>query len=543
LIELGTGDDLNSRITSLAPNASSQRMAKEERFDTVALLLRATDDVAVIKRSVRAGTELFNDSIRLTVGRDIPAGHKIALTSIADGTPVKKYGQVIGFARGNITAGDHVHTHNLVMKDFSRDYQFCAEARPVDYYPAEKKRQFQGYARPGGRVGTRNYIAVISSVNCSASVSHYVKDRFRTEDFRRDFPNVDGVIAFTHKSGCAIQPGEPHQLLMRVLAGIARHPNIAGYVMIGLGCEVNQVQFIRKEYRLDELKPGETAPTFLTIQGTGGVRRTVDAAAAAVTKLLPAANDLHRTPQPISKLILAENCGGSDGNSGITANPALGVASDELVRYGGTSVLAETPEIYGAEHLLTRRAVTREVGEKLVSRVRWWEEHARQHNATIDNNPSYGNKEGGLTTIYEKSLGAVAKGGQSPLAAVYHYAEPITSAGFCFMDTPGYDPVSMTGLVCGGCNIGVFTTGRGSVYGCKPAPCIKVATNTALYNWMQDDMDINAGTILDGAETVEQVGRRIFEKIIAVAGGEKTKSELAGIGDEEFAPWILGPTF
>ena len=269
----------------------------------------------------------------------------------------------------------------------------------------------------------------------------------------------------------------------------------------------------------------------------------MDAAAAAVTKLLPVANDLRRRPEPVSKLVLAENCGGSDGNSGITANPALGVASDELVRYAGTSVLAETPEIYGAEHLLTRRAVSREVGEKLVSFIRWWENHARQHNATIDNNPSYGNKEGGLTTIYEKSLGAVAKGGQAPLAAVYQYAEPITAAGFSFMDTPGYDPVSMTGLVCGGCNIGVFTTGRGSVYGCKPTPCIKVATNTPLFNWMQDDMDINAGTILDGTESLQQVGTRIFEKIISVASGEKTKSESAGIGDEEFAPWMLGPTF
>jgi len=518
-------------------------MAKEERFAQFALLLRDTDDVAVIKRPVRAGTELSDDSIHLIAGRDIPAGHKIAVKAISDGAPVRKYGQTIGFAKGNIAPGDHVHTHNLEMRDFARDYDFCAAARPVEYYPPEKMRSFQGYARPGGRVGTRNYVAVISSVNCSASVSHYVKDRFKIEELRRDFPNVDGVVAFTHKSGCGIQPGEPHQLLMRVLAGIARHPNIAGYVMIGLGCEVNQVQFIRQEFKLDELKPGETAPTFLTIQSTGGVRRTVDAAAAAVTKILPVTNDNRRVPQPISKLILAENCGGSDGNSGITANPALGVASDELVRYGGTAVLAETPEIYGAEHLLTRRAVNRGVGEKLVSLIRWWENHARRHDATIDNNPSYGNKEGGLTTIYEKSLGAVAKGGLSPLAAVYQYAEPITTTGFCFMDTPGYDPVSMTGLVCGGCNIGVFTTGRGSVYGCKPAPCIKVATNTPLYNWMQDDMDINAGTILDGTETVEQVGRRIFEKIIAVAGGEKTKSELAGIGDEEFAPWILGPTF
>ena len=337
--------------------------------------------------------------------------------------------------------------------------------------------------------------------------------------------------------------GDAYEILKRVLAGVARHPNIVGYVMIGLGCETNQIQFIRKEHHLDKLREGESAPVFMTIQHLGGVRKTVEAGVAAVSKLLPMANDQRRTSQPISKLILAENCGGSDGNSGITANPALGVASDELVRYGGTSVLAETPEIYGAEHLLTRRATSRQVGEKLVGVIQWWEEHARLHKATIDNNPSPGNKEGGLTTIYEKSLGAVAKGGQSPLAAVYDYAAPITTPGFCFMDTPGYDPVSMTGLVSGGCNIGVFTTGRGSVYGCKPAPCIKVATNTPLFDHMNEDMDINAGTVLDGIETVEQVGNRIFEKIISVAGGEKTKSELAGIGDEEFAPWVLGPTF
>src|SRR5437879_3083192 len=271
------------------------------------------------------------------------------------------------------------------MRDFGRDYQFCAEATPVNYYPPEQMRFFPGYGRPGGRVGTRNFIAVISSVNCSASVSHYVRDRFRTEEFRRDFPNVDGVIAFTHKSGCALDPGEPQQLLQRVLAGIARHPNISGYVMIGLGCETNQVDAIRKGFQMDEPLPGESAPVFMNIQGAGGVRKTVEAGVAAVARLLPAANAMHRTPHPISKLILAENCGGSDGNSGITANPALGVASDELVRYGGTSVLAETPEIYGAEHLLMRRAVSREVGEKLVDLIRWWENHVRQFNSSIDN--------------------------------------------------------------------------------------------------------------------------------------------------------------
>jgi len=515
----------------------------QREFDAVAVLLHETDSVAVLKRAVKAGDELRNGSLQVRVAQNVGPGHKIALAEIADGAPVRKYGQIIGFARGRITTGEHVHTHNLALKDFERDYQFCAEVKPINYYPDEEMRFFQGHARPGGRVGTRNYVAIISSVNCSASVSHYVRDRFRTEDFKRDFPNVDGVVAFTHKGGCGIDPGEPQQVLQRVLAGMARHPNISGYVMIGLGCESNQVEAIRRSHQLDQTRPGESAPVFMNIQGAGGIRKTVEAAATAVTKLLRLADDLRRAPQPISKLVLAENCGGSDGNSGITANPALGVASDELVRYGGTSVLGETPEIYGAEHLLTRRAVSREVGEKLIERIHWWESHARQHNSSINNNPSHGNKEGGLTNIFEKSLGAVAKGGQSPLAAVYQYAEPIMTRGFCFMDTPGYDPVSMTGLIAGGCNIGVFTTGRGSVYGCKPAPCIKVATNTALYNWMEEDMDINAGTILDGTETVEQVGFRIFEKIIAVAGGEKTKSELAGVGDEEFAPWQLGPTF
>lgn len=512
-------------------------------FATTAIRLHESDDVAVLKQPVRAGDTISESSLEIRVAQNIGAGHKLALRDMAAGAPVRKYGQIIGFAHGRIAAGEHVHTHNLECEGLTRDHEFCTEVKPVDYYPPEQRRTFAGYARPGGKVGTRNYLAVISSVNCSASVAHYVRDRFRTPEFQRDFPNVDGVVAFTHKGGCAMDTGEPQQVLQRVLTGIARHPNISGYVMIGLGCEVNQVAAIRQAYALDRVQPGESAPVFLNIQSAGGVRKTVEAGVAAVTALLPAANALRRTPQPVSKLILAENCGGSDGNSGITANPALGVAADELVRHGGTAVLAETPEIYGAEHLLTRRAVSRAVAEKLLDRIRWWENHARQHHSSINNNPSHGNKEGGLTNIIEKSLGAVAKGGQSPLVAVYQYAEAITPPGFGFMDTPGFDPVSMTGLVAGGCNIGVFTTGRGSVYGCKPAPCLKVATHTALFNWMAEDMDLNAGTILDGTETVAQVGQRIFEQIIAVASGEQTKSELAGLGDEEFAPWHLGPVF
>jgi len=513
------------------------------RFAECAIRLREDDDVAVVKQTLKAGVELTGSPICLTVRQDIPAGHKIALRNVAAGAPVRKYGQVIGFAKGPIAPGEHVHTHNLEIKEFSRTYEFCIKARPVEFYPPEQMRHFQGYARAGGRAGTRNYVAVISSVNCSASVARHVAEHFRGPELRHDFPNVDGVVAFTHKSGCGIDPGEPVQLLQRVLAGIASHPNIAGCLLVGLGCEVNQAQALVNHHKLDQVSPGNPAPVLLNIQSTGGMRRTVETAILDLSrKLLPRANEARRTALPISKLVLAENCGGSDAYSGITANPALGVASDQLVRYGGTSVLAETPEIYGAEHLLVRRAVSREVGEQLLARVRWWEAHVRQHGITIDNNPSVGNKAGGLTTIYEKSLGAVAKGGQAPLMAVYQYAEPITTAGLCFMDTPGFDPVSMTGLVAGGCNIGVFTTGRGSVYGCKPAPCIKVASHTPLFDWMKEDMDLNAGTILDGTETVGQVGLRLFEKIIAVASGEKTRSEQSGIGDEEFAPWILGPT-
>jgi altronate hydrolase len=508
-------------------------------FADFALRLHPADEVAVLKRTVKAGAELVNGSASVTAAATIPAGHKIALQLIRDGAPVRRYGQIIGFAQGDIAAGEHVHTHNLVCKNYERNYSL-GDIAPLPQ-PADT-RTFQGYTRPGGKAGTRNYIAIISTVNCSASVSKYIKERFRPEDLRRDFPNVDGIVALTHKVGCGIPADQTLELIQRVTVGMARHPNISGYVMIGLGCEMNQVGILQKERGL-EAQPGECAPTFMTIQQSGGVRKSVEAGVAAVAKLLPRANEMRRTAQPVSKLILAENCGGSDGNSGITANPALGVASDLLVSHDGTSVLAETPEIYGAEHLLIRRAVNQQVADKLIRQIRWWENYARMWNASIDNNPSYGNKDGGLSTIYEKSLGAVAKGGQAPLAAVYDYAEQISTPGFCFMDTPGYDPVSMTGLVAGGCNIGVFTTGRGSVYGCKPAPCIKVATNTALYQWMEEDMDLNAGTIMDGAETVEQVGARIFEKILSVASGEKTKSELAGIGDEEFAPWFVGPQF
>lgn len=500
--------------------------------------LHPDDDVAVARRRLLAG----ESAGELTFPSAIPAAHKLALRPLAKGTAIRKYGQFIGRASMDIPAGAHVHVHNVDTGELATGDHFLEPTAPWDLLPESERRTFQGFARPGGRAGTRNYVAVISSVNCSASVSQFVARRFTPEALRRDFPGVDGVVAFTHKAGCATAD-EGTEILQRVLAGIARHPNIGAYVVIGLGCETNQAVAMVRRQGLDQPEGGGEAPLVLNIQQQGGISRTVEDAVKAVSGLLPAVNAQRRSTQPLSRLVVALNCGGSDGHSGITANPALGWASDLIIRHGGTTVLAETPEIYGAEHLLTRRAISREVSEALLERIRWWEDHAQKHGASISNNPSAGNKEGGLTTIFEKSLGAVAKGGQAPLMSVLQYAQTITGPGLCFMDTPGYDPVSMTGLVAGGCNVGVFTTGRGSVYGCKPAPCIKVSTHTPLYRWMEGDIDLNAGTILDGEETISQVGQRIFEAILSAANGERTKSEHAGLGDEEFAPWPLGPVF
>jgi altronate hydrolase len=506
----------------------------------VAVQLRPEDNTAVAARPLGQGLEIQTDGRTLSVQARVGLGHKLALRPIAQGEAVYKYGQIIGFASADIPAGGHVHVHNVAADAFARDYAFCRDCPPPPA-PAEP-RYFDGYDRGDGRFGTRNYLAIISTVNCSASTSKYISERVRAAGMLRDFPNVDGVVAITHKAGCAIQyDGPDHRQLDRTLAGFARHPNVAAYILIGLGCETGQAIHLIENEGLLQLNGSGKKPTVLTIQECGGIGKTVEAGVRAVAELLPRVNDVRRTRLPAGKLVLGTNCGGSDGNSGVTANPALGVASDLLVAQGGASILGETPEIYGAEHLLTRRAVSRAVGEKLVERIKWWEWYTGIFGAEINNNPSPGNKEGGLTTIYEKSLGAIAKGGSTALVDVVGYAEPVTAHGLVVMDTPGYDPVSMTGIVAGGANVLVFTTGRGSVFGCKPAPSIKVATNTPMYQHMIDDMDINAGSILEGTP-VEAVGRQIFEEILAVASGKKTKSELNDVGEEEFAPWSIGPT-
>jgi altronate hydrolase len=518
----------------------------------VAVQLRPEDNIAVAARHLSAGQTFQLNDRTITLSSRVGLGHKIALASIRKGEAVYKYGQIIGFASRDIAPGDHVHVHNVAADAFERDYAFCRDCPPAPPTPAEK-RTWMGYDRGDGRYGTRNYIAIISTVNCSASTSKYISERFRQSDLLKQYPNVDGVVAITHKAGCAMQyDGPDHRQLDRTLAGFARHPNVAAYILVGLGCETGQAVHLIEGEHLLALTPSPSPrggegrragaqPTVLTIQECGGIGKTVEAGVKAIAELLPRVNDIRRVPLSADKIVLGTQCGGSDGNSGVTANPALGIASDLLVEQGGTSILAETPEIYGAEHLLTRRAVSRAVGEKLVERIKWWEWYTGIFGAEINNNPSPGNKEGGLTTIYEKSLGAIAKGGSTALMDVVGYAEPVRAKGFVVMDTPGYDPVSMTGLVAGGANVLVFTTGRGSVFGCKPAPSIKVATNTPMYDHMIDDMDVNAGVILSGT-SVEEVGRQIFEEVLATASGKKTKSEINGVGEEEFAPWSIGPT-
>jgi altronate hydrolase len=494
--------------------------------------LSPDDNVVIAIDLVNQGA----DAAGLTARERILRGHKMAVEPIREGEPILKFGQIIGFAKNHIAPGEWVHEHNVGLHDFERDYAFCADAKDDDLLPPELQATFQGYRRASGKTGTRNYIGILTSVNCSASVARFAAAEVERSGILRDYPSIDGIVAIVHGTGCGHAAyGEGFDILRRTQWGYASHPNFAGVIMVGLGCEVFQIGRMKQEYGLTETDTFRT----LTIQETGGTRKTVQAITDAVKAMLPVVAKAQRETRPASELILALQCGGSDGYSGLTANPALGVASDLLVRHGGTSILSETPEIYGAEHLLTRRAATREVGEKLVSRIRWWEAYTERNGGEMNNNPSPGNKAGGLTTILEKSLGASAKGGRSTLQAVYEYAEQVKDHGFVYMDTPGYDPVAATGQVAGGANLIAFTTGRGSAFGCKPAPSLKLATNSDIYRRMIDDMDINCGDILDGI-SLEAKGQEIFDILLKVASGEHTKSEELGYGDLEFVPWQVG---
>jgi altronate hydrolase len=502
--------------------------------------LNPRDNTCVAREPMSAGDEISVAGQTVTLTEEIRTGHKIAVEPIATGDPIFKYGQVIGAATQPISVGEWVHVHNVATGKLVQEYAKATDIPAPP--PAITDRTFMGYRRSNGGVGTRNYIGLISTVNCSASVCKYIADRFNRDELKK-YPNIDGVVAFKHGEGCGMEwAGSNHEMLNRVMAGMANHPNIGAYLIIGLGCEQASIGYLVRSHNLVQIDgtDGPAPPLTLTLQDCGGTAKTVEKGLELLAQLMPAANDVQREEVPASEIVLATECGGSDAYSGITANPAVGYASDLLVAAGATSILGETTEIYGAEHLLTRRSTTPEIADKLLARIDWWHHYIGLFNGAMDNNPSQGNKEGGLTTIAEKSLGAVAKGGTTALVDVYEYAEPVTAKGFVVMDTPGFDAMSLTGMVAGGANVIVFTTGRGSCYGCKPTPSIKIASNSSMYQRMEDDMDIDAGKIMSGS-TVQEVGQEIFDEILSVASGHKTKSEEHGIGDEEFVPWTVGP--
>ena len=504
--------------------------------DPFVIRIHPADDVVIARQQLVGGTVIASEGI--TVAGLIPPGHKLAVRAIERGAPVRRYNQIIGTAKQAIAAGQHVHTHNLEFASFARDYAASSGTHPTRY--VDEPATFMGIRRPDGRIATRNYIGILTSVNCSATVARAIADRFRRDvhpDALAKYPNVDGVIALTHGAGCATDSaGEPLQVLRRTLGGYARHPNFAAILVVGLGCETNQISGLMEQ---ESLTTSTQFHTF-NIQETGGTAKTVAHGVELVQWLLEDANKVRREPVSAAHITVGLQCGGSDGYSGISANPALGAAVDRLVRHGGTAILSETPEIYGGEHLLTRRAVSPAVADKLIQRIRWWERYTARNDQEMDNNPSAGNKAGGLTTILEKSLGAIAKSGTTDLTDVFEYAQAVTTKGLVFMDTPGYDPVSATGQVAGGANLICFTTGRGSAYGCAPSPSLKLSTNTALWLKQEDDIDINCGEVIDGSASIDEMGERIFRLMLRTASGDKTKSEIHGYGQNEFVPWALG---
>ena len=501
---------------------------------SMTIRLDPADNVVTATRTLEIGTAV-DDVVTTAI---IPRNHKLASREIKAGEAVRKYAQVIGYATELIVAGGHVHTHNVEFRNTEEDYEISTDLRPAVPVAEAARDSFMGYRRENGRVGTRNYIGILTSVNCSATAARMIASAFGPEEMAR-YPNVDGVVAFVHGTGCGMAgQGEGFEALQRVMWGYARNPNHGGVLMVGLGCEMNQIDWLLEAYGLKQ------GPLFKTmnIQDSMGLAKTVETGIAMVREMLPEVNRATRESCPASELMVALQCGGSDALSGVTANPALGYACDLLVAQGGTGVLAETPEIYGAEHLLIRRAIDNATGKRLIGLIDWWQDYTARNHGSMDNNPSPGNKKGGLTTILEKSLGAASKGGTTPLTGVFKYAEPVTARGFTFMDSPGYDPASVTGQIASGCNLVTFTTGRGSAFGSKPSPCIKIATNTEMYERLMSDMDINAGAMLTEGQSLEEKGREIYDMLLTVASGNPSKSEAQGLGDYEFVPWQIGAT-
>jgi altronate hydrolase len=497
------------------------------------LHLHKDDQIAVAVGDFEVGDKLY--PFALHCSDQIPSGHKVAIKQIAAGEEVCRLGQVIGRATSEIAAGQWVHEINLGYEPSHASAEIGSRVRNLPSISPTEVPAFQGYRRANGKVGTRNYLGVIAMVNCASLVTRKIAQHFGPDILKR-FPGVDGVVPLTHTSGCSVSIGSTSMdMLRRTIGGYARHPNFAGILLVSLGCEDNQIDALLED---QQLTSGNLLHS-ISIQDEGGTRSAIARGIAEVEAMLETAAQGNRSPIPASELIVGLQCGGSDGMSGLTANPALGAAVDRLIAYGGTAILAETPEIHGAENLLLERAVNQAVGEKLLGLLDWWQDYTKREPNRFDGNASPGNRAGGLTTILEKSLGAVAKGGTTNLVDVIEYADPVTERGLIFMDSPGYDPVSATGQVASGANLIAFTTGRGSCFGCRPSPSIKLASNTPMFERMREDMDINCGVVLDGDVDIDEMGQQIFDLMLATASGAQTQSEILGYGEDEFAPWHI----
>lgn len=501
------------------------------KLSSSVIRLSKNDNVVVSRHTIEK--DKFIEAENITVKTEIPSGYKIAIQNIKKGDPVIKYNTPIGYATEDIEPGTMIHSHNILFDQVDKDYAFARDYSPVKLIAPEKRKTFKGIIRENGKVGTRNYIGVFAVGNCSATVTRRIADYFTKEKLAQ-YPNVDGVIPFIHELGCGMEmTGPGMDLLRRTIAGYIRNPNISAAVVVALGCERNDAQVFFDSQNLQE----NSRLKLLNMEKIGGTRKTVNCGIEEIEKMLPVVNMVKREEVSAEHLIVALQCGGSDGFSGVSANPALGAAMDILVQNGGTAILSETTEIFGAEQTLTRRAVSREVGRKLVDKLEWWLKYTKGKDVQINGRVSPGNNLGGISNVLEKSLGGVKKGGDTPLMEVLDYAQPVTVHGLVFMDTPAYDPVSATGQVAGGANLIAFTTGRGSCYGGLPAPTIKLASNTPMYLLMEEDMDVNCGAIVDGEKTIEEMGQEIFLQLLRIASGEKTKSEELGVGENEFVPW------
>lgn len=499
----------------------SANVAQAVPISEYAIIVDPKDNVAVVKKRTWTGLEVeLPGGDVVCVSSAVAPGHRFAIRPIPVHDYVLQFGQPIGTSLG-IKEGDLISPENMSNAvPTVRDLPDDLFNEPPAYIPEDKRLRFRGYRRPDGRVGTRNYVLIVPTSMCS---SHEAQQISMMAEFllhsRQKYPNVDGVVAIPHNKGCGCQDGSNVEIMLRTLANYADHPNVGAVIMMDLGCEKTNLAFVDK-YLLKREKPFDKPVARISIQKAGGTQAAIEQGLKEVEWMLPEANRCKREEVSVGELVLGVKCGASDGFSGISANPALGRAADLLVRSGGTVLITEVPEFCGAEHLLANRAKDAETGRAVYRLVDWYKEYASRFGAVLNENPSPGNVAGGLLNITIKSLGAIAKAGSTRVEGVTEYGQTPQCRGINLMQGPGYDQESTPGLVAAGATVVVFTTGRGTTIGNAITPVIKLASNTAVFERMSRDLDLSAGGVVDGTETIDEVGLRVFQHLRRVATGE-----------------------